>query len=69
MEEHRRPTSELTETQARAKMEWRRTMATLPLREKVAIVVEMQRRLVPIIAQRRTLQWWERPWEIDEQAG
>ncbi len=65
MDGRREHPSALVETQIRSKMEWRRKMGALPFREKVSIVIEMQRRLAPIIAQRRPLQWRECPWEID----
>lgn len=60
-----RPTPEFLETQARAKARWRREMAARPLREKIELLLEMQRRLHPILQRRRALQWWERPWEIE----
>jgi hypothetical protein len=36
----------------------------LALREKVQIVLEMQRVCLPLIARRRRLAEWERPWAI-----
>ena len=60
-----RPAAELLENQRQAKARWRREMAARPLREKIALLLEMQRRLYPILQQRRTLQWWERPWDIE----
>jgi hypothetical protein len=39
--------------------------AARPLRDKVAALLEMQRRLLPILRKRRPLQSWERPWEIE----
>jgi hypothetical protein len=60
-----RPTPEFLETQARAKERWRRQMAARPLREKIRLLLEMQRRLHPILQRRRTLQWWEQPWDIE----
>jgi hypothetical protein len=53
------------EAQALAKARWRREMAARPLREKLRLLLEMQRRLHPILRQRRALQWWEQPWEIE----
>jgi hypothetical protein len=49
----------------RAKARWRRAMAQRPFRETIAIVLEMQKRLYPVLRQRRPLQWWERPWDIE----
>ncbi len=60
-----RPTPQLLEAQAGAKARWRQEMVRRPFREKVAIVLEMQRQLYPVVRQRRALQWWERPWEIE----
>ncbi len=60
-----RPAKELLDAQVRAKARWRRDMAQRPFREKIAIVLEMQKRLYPVLRQRRSLQWWERPWDIE----
>jgi len=60
-----RPTPALLEAQARAKARWRREMAARPLREKIGLLLEMQRRLHPILRQRRAMQWWEQPWDIE----
>lgn len=60
-----RPSRELLDRQRKAKARWRKKMAARPFREKVALVLEMQRRLHPILAQRRALRWWELPWEIE----
>lgn len=60
-----RPSHELIERQRVAKERWRREMASRPFREKLAILLEMQKRLLPVLAQRRKLHWWERPWPID----
>jgi len=42
----------------------RRQREKLDLREKVRIVLEMQRICLPLIARRRRLAEWERPWAI-----
>lgn len=60
-----RPTKQMLDAQARAKIAWRQEMARRPFREKLALVLEMQRRLYPILSQRRTLRSWERPWNIE----
>jgi hypothetical protein len=39
--------------------------ARLPLVEKVRLVIELQRIVIPLIARQRPLRPWERPWEID----
>jgi hypothetical protein len=60
-----RPTPELLEAQRQAKARWRREMAARPLREKIRVLLEMQRQLYPILRQRRAMQWWEHPWDIE----
>ena len=60
-----RPAQDLIDRQRKAKARWRREMAARPFREKVALVLELQRQLHPVLAQRRALHWWERPWEIE----
>lgn len=44
---------------------WHRAQAALPLREKVRILLELQRQDLPLIAKQRPLRSWERPWPID----
>lgn len=48
-----------------AKAAWHRAQAQLPLREKVRILLELQRQELPLIARRRPLRSWERPWPIE----
>ena len=48
-----------------AKREWHRAQAQLPLREKVRILLEMQRQDYPILKARGVLRPWERPWDIE----
>lgn len=42
-----------------------RRHASLPLPEKVRLVMELQRIVLPLIARQRPLRSWERPWEIE----
>jgi hypothetical protein len=42
----------------------RRQRETLPLREKVRMVLELQRFCLPLVERRRPLAEWERPWAI-----
>jgi len=49
----------------RAKREWHRRHAALPIREKVRILLELQRQDLPLLARLRPLRSWERPWPID----
>ena len=46
------------------KRAWHQTQARLPLREKVRVLLDLQRQELPLLARRRPLQPWERPWEI-----
>ena len=46
------------------KQEWHRRQAALPLREKVRMLLELQRQDLPLLARRRPLRPWERPWDI-----
>lgn len=46
------------------KRAWHAAQAKLPLREKVRILLELQRQELPLIARLRPLRWWERPWRI-----
>jgi len=39
--------------------------SALPLRDKVRLVIELQRIVLPLIERQRALQWWERPWSIE----
>ena len=51
--------------QCRNKAAWHRAQAALPLREKVRILLELQRQDLPLIGRHRPLRSWERPWPID----
>ena len=50
---------------AASKAAWHRAQATLPLREKVRILLELQKQDLPLIAKQRPLRSWERPWPIE----
>ena len=43
---------------------WHRAQAAAPLKEKVRILLELQRQDLPLLAKRRPLRPWERPWDI-----
>lgn len=47
------------------KKEWHRQQARLPIKEKMRILLELQKHDLPLIAARRELKWWEKPWPID----
>ena len=46
------------------KRAWHKAQAEAPLREKVRILLELQRQDLPLIARRRPLRPWERPWNV-----
>ena len=48
-----------------AKARWHREQAQLPLKEKIRILLELQRQDLPLIERRRALKPWERPWQIE----
>jgi hypothetical protein len=60
-----RPTEALLKRLRDGKAELHRKHANLPLREKVRLVMELQRIVLPLIARQRPLRPWERPWEIE----
>ena len=46
------------------KRAWHRAQAAAPLKEKVRILLELQRQDLPLIARQRPLRPWERPWDV-----
>jgi hypothetical protein len=60
-----RPSASLTARLRRGKAELRRERERMPLPEKVRQVIELQRFAYPLLARQRTLEPWERPWEIE----
>jgi hypothetical protein len=60
-----RPSASLTARLRRGKAELRREREHTPLPEKVRQVIELQRFVYPLLARRRALEPWERPWEIE----
>lgn len=61
----RRVDPHATERSLDAKKRWHREQAQLPLKEKVRILLELQRQDLPLIKRRRALKPWERPWRIE----
>lgn len=47
------------------KTHWHQEQALLPIKEKVRILLELQKQDLPLLARRRALQWWEKPWDIE----
>jgi hypothetical protein len=60
-----RPSRDLVTAQRAGKTAWRRAIVNRSFKEKLRILLEMQQRLLPVIARRRALAPWERPWAID----
>jgi hypothetical protein len=62
----RRPlaSQELLDSLREGKAALRRQRETADLREKIRIVLELQRLCLPLIARQRRLAEWERPWAI-----
>jgi hypothetical protein len=48
-----------------SKNRWHRAQASLPVREKVRILLELQRQDLPLIRRHRALKPWEEPWAIE----
>jgi hypothetical protein len=65
MDHRSRPTPELMSRlhQAKAELHARRTQ--MSLKEKVAMVIELQRIDFPLLKRRRHPASWERPWNIE----
>ena len=47
-----------------SKAAWHRAQAALPIREKVRILLELQKQDLPLIRKQRPLRSWEKPWPI-----
>ncbi len=47
------------------KTRWHREQAELPVKEKVRILMELQRQDLPLIERQRPLKPWERPWSVE----
>lgn len=60
-----RPSAELLERLRAGKAELRVRRTEMPLREKVAQLLELQRLAWPLLRSHRELRPWEHPWEIE----
>lgn len=60
-----RPTPELMNRLRQGKADLRAGRTQLSLKEKVAMVIELQRIYLPLLERQRPLASWERPWEIE----
>ena len=59
-----RVSPELLDALREGKADLRRRRENLALREKVRMVLELQRLCLPLIERHRRLTEWERPWAI-----
>lgn len=48
-----------------SKEAWHRVRASLPIREKVRILLELQRQDLPLLEKQRPLRAWEKPWPVE----
>jgi hypothetical protein len=60
-----RPTSELMSRLRQGKAELHARRARMSLKEKVAMVLELQRIYLPLLERHRPLASWERPWDVE----
>ena len=59
-----RPSAELLAALHAGKSILHHERTQLPLREKIRLVLQLQRICLPLIKRHRRLAAWERPWEI-----
>ena len=50
---------------AQSKAAWHSAQASLPMREKVRILLQLQRDDLPLLERQRPLNPWEKPWPIE----
>jgi hypothetical protein len=60
-----RPTAELLDRLRRGKAELRARRTRMSLKEKVAMVLKLQRIYLPLLERHRPLAPWERPWDVE----
>lgn len=48
-----------------AKIKWHEEQRKLPIKEKMRILIELQKHDLPLIARQRPLKSWEKPWDIE----
>jgi hypothetical protein len=65
MTDRPQPSHQHVEEMFRAKGEWHRRQARLPIKEKVRILLELQHQDYPLLRKHRALRWWEAPWQIE----
>jgi hypothetical protein len=60
-----RPTAQLMERLYRSKAALHARRARMPLRQKVAATLELQRVYLPLLERHRPLAPWEHPWAVE----
>lgn len=65
MNDPARPLLESMEQIFRGKEAWHAFQRRLPVKEKVRILLELQKQDFPLLKRHRRLEWWERPWQIE----
>jgi len=60
-----RPSAELLDRLREGKSELRRSREQLSVPEKIRQILELQRLHFPLLSKQRTLEPWERPWELE----
>ncbi len=64
MNSRKSPTRELEQLFSNKKI-WHANQRSLPIKEKVRILLQLQKQDLPLLKRQRRLEWWERPWPID----
>ena len=60
-----RPSTVTSASLKESKSAWHRAQARLPLREKVRILLELQKQDLPLLRKHRLLRSWEVPWTVE----
>jgi hypothetical protein len=60
-----RPTPELLARLRQGKAELHARRVQMSLKEKVAMVLDLQRIYLPLLRRQRPLASWERPWDVE----
>lgn len=65
MTKRSRPAPELMSRLHQGKAELHAQRTRMSLKEKVAMVLELQRIHLPLLERQRPLKPWERPWDVE----
>ncbi len=65
MNSRSKPPAEAIEEICRSKKVWHAFQCQLPIKEKVVILLKLQKQDLPLLKRHRRLEWWERPWRIE----